>query len=104
MSALCAPHLRYMEMEITHMRYPPTCSYSKQSNPVLQAGFAFGMGSALYLTWYWATPREAERNPQRERGRHADVRHSHGTGSVHPADVVAGHDTDLGDRKSTRLN
>src|ERR1039457_2485532 len=41
-------------------------------------------------------PREAERNTQRERGRHADVRHSHGTGSVHPADVVAGHDTDLG--------
>src|SRR5260370_736394 len=40
-------------------------------------------------------PREAEGNPQRER-RHEDVRDTDGTGSVHPADVAAGNDADLG--------
>src|ERR1039458_9842644 len=44
---------------------------------------------------YVPSPVRPERNPQRER-RHADLRHSNGTGSVHPADVTAGHDTDLG--------
>src|SRR5437016_6191573 len=44
----------------------------------------------------YSEPREAEGNPQRERGRDEDVRYPDGTGSVHPADDTAGNDADLG--------